>query len=91
MTDDIHNDEEIRREEDSGGGRKGMSTMKYIVGVEAFEKAATLDSTASLNLYLIKVFLVKTATANALLSVFNSSCNVAGLAGALLGDAYFGR
>ncbi|CAL1392040.1 unnamed protein product [Linum trigynum] len=90
MTDDIHQ-EEIRQGENTDGGRKGISTMKYIVGVEAFEKAATVESTASLNLYLIMAFYMKTTTANALLSVFNSTCNVAVLAGALLGDAYFGH
>ncbi|KAL9243208.1 hypothetical protein vseg_017122 [Gypsophila vaccaria] len=70
---------------------RGIKAMPFIIGNETFEKLGALGTSANLLVYLTTVFNMKTITATTLLTVFNGTCNLATLLGALLCDSYFGR
>ncbi|KAI3885419.1 hypothetical protein MKX03_036311 [Papaver bracteatum] len=70
---------------------KGIKTMPFIIGNEAFEKLGAWGTTSNLIVYFTTVFNMKRVNAAILIDAYKGTSFVTPLIGGFLADAYFGR
>ncbi|XP_026400812.1 protein NRT1/ PTR FAMILY 2.11-like isoform X1 [Papaver somniferum] len=70
---------------------KGIKTMPFIIGNEAFEKLGAWGTTSNLIVYFTTVFNMKRVNAAILIDAYKGTSFVTPLVGGFLADAYFGR
>ncbi|KAI3926058.1 hypothetical protein MKW98_028194 [Papaver atlanticum] len=69
---------------------KGIKTMPFIIGNEAFEKLGSWGTTSNLIVYFTTVFNMKRVNAAILIDAYKGTSFVTPLIGGFLADAYFG-
>ncbi|KAL5550250.1 hypothetical protein UlMin_000426 [Ulmus minor] len=69
----------------------GWKSVKYILGMETFEKLASISLVANLVLYLRNMYNLDIATSANISIIWNGSGNILALVGALVADTYLGK